>query len=87
MIRPSTNMCGLRSRISRSLNVPGSPSSALTTRYLGKLVSLRTKFHFMPVGNPAPPRPRRFDFTTSSTICWGGIFSAFASAWYPPPAR
>ena len=32
---PSTNLCGSPRMISRSLHVPGSPSSALTTRYLG----------------------------------------------------
>ena len=79
-------MWGLFSRMARSLKVPGSPSSAFTTRYLGKLVSLRTKFHFIPVGNPAPPRPRRLLFTTSSTICCGCIFSALGSACQPPEA-
>ena len=32
MIIPSMTRCGLRKRMSRSLNVPGSPSSALQTR-------------------------------------------------------
>ena len=32
---PSTNLCGSPRMISRSLHVPGSPSSAFTTRYLG----------------------------------------------------
>ena len=30
--QPSTSLCGSPRRISRSLQVPGSPSSALTTR-------------------------------------------------------
>ena len=32
---PSTSLCGSPRMISRSLQVPGSPSSALTTRYRG----------------------------------------------------
>jgi hypothetical protein len=34
--QPSTSLCGSPRMISRSLHVPGSPSSALTTRYLGR---------------------------------------------------
>ena len=54
---PSISMCGLFCMISRSLNVPGSDSSALHTRYLsmspwGRNETLR------PIGKPAPPRPR-----------------------------
>ena len=43
----------------RSLIVPGSLSSALQTMYLSGPGWLRTSSHFMPVGKPAPPRPRR----------------------------
>src|ERR671922_81184 len=53
---PSMRRCGTRSMISRSLNAPGSDSSALMTRYVGG--SLRTKLALRPVGKPAPPRPR-----------------------------
>jgi len=42
-----------------SLNVPGSPSSALQMMYLRSAFSAAQKFHFMPVGKPAPPRPLR----------------------------
>jgi hypothetical protein len=56
--------------ISRSLKVPGSDSSALTTMYLGK-TSFGTKDHFIPVGKPAPPRPRRPEAFTSSMTCSG----------------
>src|SRR6185369_16545967 len=41
--------------------------------------------HFMPVGNPAPPRPRSPDFLTSSTT-WSGVIvsTTLRSASYPP---
>ena len=42
-----------------SLNVPGSLSSALQAMYFGFGDFLSTNCHFMPVGNPAPPRPRK----------------------------
>jgi len=46
---------------------------------------LGTKDHFMPVGKPAPPRPRRLDFFTSSmmdsgVICCRAFSSAFVAA-------
>ena len=53
---PSISWCGSISASSRSLNVPGSPSSWLTTTYFGK-TSFGTKVHLTPVGNPAPPSP------------------------------
>ena len=59
MITPSIRVCGLASISGMSLQVPGSDSSALTTRYFGLGLSCGMKPHFMPVGKPAPPRPRR----------------------------
>src|SRR3982750_3976572 len=67
MITPSTRECGSAIISGRSLHVPGSPSSALTTRYFGMAAGpvgvspgfgCGMKLHFMPVGKPAPPPPR-----------------------------
>jgi hypothetical protein len=38
----------------------------------------------MPVEKPAPPRPRRFDFFTSSTMAVGCMASAFLKPFQPP---
>jgi hypothetical protein len=84
MAMPSMSWCGSRSMSSRSLNVPGSPSSALHTTYTGFPVSLGMNDHFSPVGNPAPPRPRSPDALISSMTSAGFIFTAFRRALYPP---
>src|SRR5450756_2258629 len=84
---PSISRCGLPSISRRSLNVPGSISSPLATRYFrwGASSPMGTKLHFCPVGNPAPPRPRRFEsFTTCCTSAGVIPPSALRSAWYPP---
>src|SRR5919201_5029479 len=85
--QPSSSRCGTRCMISRSLKVPGSDSSALTTRYVGLPVPLARKLAFRPIGNPAPPRPRMFAARSSSTIFCGSVLRAFASILYPPALR
>ena len=57
----------------RSMNAPGSPSSPLQMTYFTSPGDWRANFHFMPVGNPAPPRPRSPEARTSSTIASGVI--------------
>ncbi len=65
---PSTTVCGLRSKISRSLKVPGSLSSPLTTMNARsfKLAAAQARGRrrarpatLVLAGMPAPPRPRR----------------------------
>ena len=58
--------------ISRSLHVPGSDSSALTTRYWGlSRLFFGMNDHLSPLGKPAPPRPRSPDAFMSAMICSG----------------
>ena len=73
--------------IDRSMNAPGSPSSALHTTYFWSALYLLANSHFVPVGKPAPPRPRRPDSFTSA-ITSSGVISVrhFASAEYPSRA-
>src|SRR2546421_4823129 len=88
MIRqPSSSRCGTRSMISRSLNVPGSDSSAFTVRYVGLPLSAGMKLAFFPVAKNAPPRPRRLAVFSSSITHCGSCARALASASKPPTAR
>ncbi len=70
MIMPSITRCGSSSMRMRSLNVPGSDSSALQTIYLGWPGALAAPSHLMPVGNAAPPRPTKPAAFTSARTAW-----------------
>ena len=64
------------------MNAPGSPSSALQMMYFLSPAAWRQKRHFMPVRNPAPPRPRSPEFRMISMTCSGVYsFSTFWMAW------
>ena len=67
MAMPSKTRSANRVRMTRSLKVPGSPSSALQMMYFWSAFSAAQKPHFMPVGKPAPPRPLRSLSRTKST--------------------
>ena len=78
MMMPSMSRCGFFCISSRSLNVPGSDSSALQTRYLS-ICPLGMKDIFLPMANPAPPRPRTSEARISSSTFCGSIFMALRS--------
>ena len=77
---PSMSECGSDSITARSMNAPGSPSSALQMRYFSSPFALRAAFHLNQVGKPAPPRPARPDTLISSITASGVIPSTFSSA-------
>ena len=72
--------------IMRSAKVPLSPSSALQTMYFCGAAVSATVFHLMPVGKPAPPRPRSPEAVTSATIASGPISIARRRPFQPPCA-
>src|SRR5690349_14949932 len=87
MRQPSIKRCGAFAITSRSLNAPGSDSSALTTRYFGFALLRSISEALRPIGKPAPPRPRRFAAESVSISSSGVIAAAFAAEAYPPTAR
>jgi len=76
---PSNIWSGRSVSSTRSLNVPGSPSSALHNTYRFWPGALRANSHFIPVAKPAPPRPRSRDARTSATTSSGVRRSAASS--------
>src|SRR6266545_6292950 len=85
--QPSISRWGVRAMISRSLNAPGSDSSALTTTYFGFGLFWSISEALRPIGKPAPPRPRKVASLISWTTAAGVIARARASDSYPPTAR
>ena len=87
MIIPSSSECGSPSRTDLSMNAPGSPSSALHTRYFSFPGLCFAAFHLNQVGKPAPPLPLSPDIFISSITSSGVIEeSTFSIALYPSAA-
>jgi len=80
MAMPSMSTCGFAMRSGMSLQVPGSDSSAFTTRKVGPPSGLGRKDHLSPAGNPAPPRPRIPESFTIVTMSAGAMVCAFSHA-------
>ena len=76
MMAPSTRKCGVVISSGMSLQVPGSDSSALMTRYFGFVEVWSMNDHLVPVGKPAPPRPRRPESLISAITSSGVMSSA-----------
>jgi hypothetical protein len=85
MSEPSMTWCGSRSIKIRSLYVPGSLSSPLTTTQRG-YVPAGSSPHLVPAGNPAPPRPWRTAALTVSCTASGVWVSAWRRPVYAPVA-
>ena len=64
---PSKTRSAKLLRSTRSLKVPGSPSSALQTITFCAPGALRALAHFTAVAKPAPPRPRRLEACISAS--------------------
>src|SRR5262249_37523137 len=82
--QPSSSRCGTSAITWRSLNAPGSDSSALTTMYFGFGLARSISDAFRPIGKPAPPRPRRVAACSSAIRPSGVIARAFGTCAYPP---
>jgi len=77
--QPSISRCGTVAITWRSLNAPGSDSSAFTTRYFGFALPRSISEAFRPIGKPAPPRPRSFERCSCSISSSGLSLSAFGT--------
>ena len=77
---PANTRSGSSVSSTRSLNVPGSPSSALHTANLRSPGAARAISHLMPVGKPAPPRPRSRAVFTARITSVGLIAAALRMA-------
>src|SRR5262249_41895222 len=82
--QPSSSRCGTSAITWRSLNAPGSDSSALTTRYFGFELARSISDAFRPIGKPAPPRPRSVAACSSAIRASGVIARALGSSSSPP---
>ena len=77
---PSNTMSAWRPSSRRSLNVPGSPSSALQTTTRGVTGWRLQLSHFTPVVKPAPPRPSSRAALISSSVACGPVPLAWPRA-------
>src|SRR3954447_11340620 len=85
--QPSISRCGTRAITSRSLNAPGSDSSAFTTRYFGLGLSRAISEALRPIGKPASPRPRSVAACSSSISSSELSSSVLTDCSWPPIAR
>ena len=67
-VMPSNRRSAWGVSSTRSLKVPGSPSSALHTTWRSEAGAAAHASHLRPVVKPAPPRPRRFARLISSSV-------------------
>src|SRR5687767_6310628 len=81
---PSIVRCGSSIRSTRSLNVPGSDSSALQMTYFLLASAFAAPSHLTPVGKAAPPRPTSPEVLISLITSSGLIANAFLRATYSP---
>ena len=84
IIAPSITACGSSRKRRWSLHVPGSDSSPFTSTYFGLGDVFGTNDHFIPMGKPAPPRPRSPLAFISAMIHPGIASGPFAIAFCTP---